>query len=441
MTTAVIAAGIPQTLSGPAGPELGLEFGPQSHQAREEFQPSPVSTPSLQEGSTPGPDQLASTIDQSTQAQTAGRKVRRALRTAGLAVGSTLAIAGPAEAQQPTDTAKPPETPKPHLVYIAKETPATLTRMVVDRVAPGQTLTPGLFVFDNTGLRLRSADGQAESQSEGRQFSQDAQNVLDEAGKLALKGMTPYLPGKPKANNMTVENGVITGVTYDCPSPDKKASLPTIQTLKLQSNGALSEATFCANNKVDFQMQDPNIKDPKVAKGVEKFINDPARQPLGGDYAKDLINFECSQTGDLADPFPSLGKSKGGIKISFNSQVNKYCNEAGVNYIETQGFVKKPGQLSKKVGKPVVSVMGLKEIVDISSLGKLTKNKLTVTTSSESTKKTLKQEFCKGKDKKKITYGFTQNLRFQNNPQQDYTTVGGYSSGKYKIKIPTKKLC
>lgn len=423
MTTAAIAAHIPQTLLGP-------EFGPKPDQAQTESYPNPAPALAPQE-------ELVASVDQSTQPSATGKRgFGSMLRASGVAIASALAVAGPAEAQQAPAPIKPPETPKPHLVYVAKDTPATLTRMVVDRVAPGQTLTPGLFVLDNTGLRLRTDD----PQSEVGQFSQEAQSVLDDAGKLAIKGMTPYLPGNPKANNMTVENGVITGVTYDCPSPDKKASLPTIQTLKLQSNGSLSEATFCANNKVDFQMDNPDLSNPKVASGVDKFVNDPVRLPLGGDY-EDGISIACSNPGTLSDDYPKLIKSKGGIGIKFNTQVRPYCDEAGVNTIETQGYVKKPGQNSKKVGKPSIKIMGLKEEIDSAYLTQLTKNKITVLNSNNKTEKSIKEEFCRGKNKSKVTFNFVQNVRFTANKNQDFTTNGGYANGKHKIKTPSKKLC
>jgi len=169
------------------------------------------------------------------------------------------------------------------------------------------------------------------------------------------------------ANAPGTPNEVVASIA--CPSPNSKTAPIAFQSFVLKANHSILPQ-FCKANGVQTETSTLNMGSAAVKRAMSTFQKDPLRsgQPGAGDIQAPNMYITCpGQTGlegaGIVEPKPILkyNSNSQDVNVSFFPGVYaKYCDLVGQF---TEQFDLKKG--NKKIGKSVLHIDGLKEILEI----------------------------------------------------------------------------
>jgi len=152
--------------------------------------------------------------------------------------------------------------------------------------------------------------------------------------------------------------------SFACPSPNSSKPYPQIKTVKISQNNKAA-IVFCPSDKA-IDISGVNTDNPKYRAAFNEITKDPVRNQLwGGDHYKNNLFTECPQIPFTYEPNLSFKYTPGkGISTTFRGlSTMEYCDKVGQYTSEVSAQTVTSAGKSRQIGKSVMHIDGLHEIL------------------------------------------------------------------------------
>ena len=162
-----------------------------------------------------------------------------------------------------------------------------------------------------------------------------------------------------------------TSETFKCPRKKSKKAATSFRYVQL-SHDHKSELNFCQSKKTT-TLTKPSKNDRQYRRALRKYLNDKHRKdrPWAGEYGPYDLFILCPEKPDRNDPRAKFHYLKNSISVAFDGADNSsYCDKVGRYTTEIKAEVRKGDQGKfKKVGRSILHISGLEEILAFSDYG------------------------------------------------------------------------